>query len=343
MKAGKLSESVLKRSVLKQLHMKTDTQAVKPGVGNDFGAVNLVSGENLVTAVATRLLCTDSTQAFSVYAALNNLACSGAEPLGVTINLLIPPVMNEQQLRNLVQAVDEICLKEQVPVMAGHTESVRSVTEPILTVTALGTTDTDILTNARICPGMDILVTKWIALEGTVVLAREYETELKKRFAQPFLDRAKSFAKYLSIRSEAAVAAQSGAVALHDLSESGIYGALWEMGQCSGVGLEIDLKKIPVRQETVEICEYFDLNPYKLLSAGSLLIAAEDGSAVAAKLAKAGIPAAVIGKATDSNDRVLINGEERRFLETAQTDELWKMGGCYERKNLNLYREKQPG
>lgn len=325
MKAGKLPESVLKRSVLNQLHMMTDAQSVRPAVGADFGAVCLESGETVVTAVETRLLGCGVLKGTSLYAALNNLACSGARFLGVTVNLLMPTAANEQQLRECVQEIDEICMREQVPVLAGHTEVVRSLTEPVLTVTAVGVRGQVPVTNSQIKPGMDILVTKWIALEGTAILAAAQEAELQKRFAQSFIDRAKEFSGCLSILPEAAVAVQSGAAALHDISEGGIYGALWEMGQCSGVGLTIDLKKIPVRQETIEICEYFDLNPYKLLSGGSLLAAAADGNGVVRKLEQAGISAVIIGKATDRNDRVLVNGEECRYLETAQTDELWKM------------------
>ena len=145
---------------------------------------------------------------------------------------------------------------------------------------------------------------------------------------QPFLDKAAKYIDYLSIRSEAAVAAKSGVAAMHDLSEGGVFGALWELGQCSGVGLEIDLKKIPIRQETIEICEFFDLNPYKLLSGGSLLLAAADGNALVHAIRQAGGEAVIIGRTIDSNDRVLINGEERRFLETTQTDELWNMVKC---------------
>lgn len=326
MKAGKLKESVLRRSVLNQLHMTADTQLVKPSVGADFGAIQMTGDEAIVTTVETRVLGTGLPVSTSVYAALNNLVCSGARPLGITVNLLMPTETNEQQLREQIQAVDEICMKEQLPVLAGHTEVVRTVAEPLLTVTAVGAVlQKEMFSCTQIRPGMDILVTKWIALEGTAILATQYEKELQKRFAQPFIDRAKSFLQYLSIRPEAAAAAQSDAVAMHDLSESGIYGALWEMGQCSGVGLTIDLKKIPLRQESVEICEYFDLNPYKLISGGSVLIAAENGHAVAEKLKQAGIEAVIIGNATDSNDRVLINGEECRFLETAQTDELWRL------------------
>ena len=136
------------------------------------------------------------------------------------------------------------------------------------------------------------------------------------------MEEARNFDRYLSVIPEAAVAVKSGASAMHDVSEGGIFGALWELAESAGVGLEIDLKKIPIRQETVEICEFFDLNPYKLLSGGCLLIATEDGNGLVMELEKADIPAVIIGKATDSNDRVLINEEERRFLETTQTDEL---------------------
>ena len=175
---------------------------------------------------------------------------------------------------------------------------------------------------------MDIVVSKWIGIEGTVILAKERERELLGRYATTFIDRSKDLDAYISVLSEAAVAAKSGVAAMHDLSEGGVFGALWELGQCSGVGLEIDLKKIPIRQETIEICEFFDLNPYKLLSGGSLLLAAADGNALGHAIRQAGGEAVIIGRTIDSNDRVLINGEERRFLETTQTDELWNMVKC---------------
>ena len=75
------------------------------------------------------------------------------------------------------------------------------------------------------------------------------------------------------------------------------------MAEASGVGLDIDLKKIPIRQETVEICEYFDINPYELISSGCMLMAAPDGNGLVMALERAGSPATIIGKATEGNDR----------------------------------------
>ena len=83
------------------------------------------------------------------------------------------------------------------------------------------------------------------------------------------------------------------------------------------------MKKIPIRQETVEICEYLGVNPYKLVSGGCLLMATEAGLGLVRELENQGIPCALIGKATHGNDRVLINEDERRFLETPQKDEIY--------------------
>ena len=168
---------------------------------------------------------------------------------------------------------------------------------------------------------------KWIGIEGTSIIAKEKEEELKTHFAVPFIENAKALDAYISVQSEAAVAVTSGVSAMHDVTEGGIFGALWEMAEASGVGLEIDLKKIPIRQETVEVCEFFGVNPYLLISSGCMLMAAQDGNHLVRELEKAGIKATIIGKATAGNDRVLLNEDERRFLEPPKTDELYKVIG----------------
>ena len=157
------------------------------------------------------------------------------------------------------------------------------------------------------------------------IIAKEKEEELKTHFAVPFIENAKALDAYISVQSEAAVAVTSGVSAMHDVTEGGIFGALWEMAEASGVGLEIDLKKIPIRQETVEVCEFFGINPYKLISSGCMLMAAEDGNTLVRELEKEGIPATIIGKATEGNDRVLLNEDEKRFLEPPKTDELYEV------------------
>ena len=326
MKAGKLKESILKRSILKQLHKRNETTLVAPAVGGDYGAVSVNEEFAVVVSSEPITLTKDEVGSAAIYAACNDVACSGAKPLGVSVVVLMPTSINEEEIRSMMKELESACEVCGVDILSGHTEVTRAVKEILITVTAIGTAKKDALVHSsKMRPGMDIVATKWVGLEGTAILAKEKEEELRTRYAQPFIDKAKIFRQMMSILPEAAVATSSGASAMHDVSEGGVFGALWEMAESAGVGLEIDLKKIPIRQETVEICEFFDINPYKLLSGGCLLIAAEDGNGLVMELEKANIPAVIIGKATEGNDRVLINEEERRFLETAQTDELYSL------------------
>ena len=139
------------------------------------------------------------------------------------------------------------------------------------------------------------------------------------------IEEAKGFDAFLSVLPEARIAVNNGAVAMHDITEGGVFGALWELAQSAGVGIEVDLKKIPIRQETVEVCEFFDLNPYCLISSGAMLIVAENGYDCAKAIEEAGIPAVVIGKTTDNNDKAVLNEGEKRFLEAPKPDELYKV------------------
>ena len=108
--------------------------------------------------------------------------------------------------------------------------------------------------------------------------AAEKEEELQSRLPAELVETAKDFSKLLSVVPDSRVAMEVGVSAMHDVTEGGIFGALWEMGAAAGVGLEVDLKKIPIRQETVEVCEVFDINPYLLISSGSMLIGTDHGS-----------------------------------------------------------------
>lgn len=173
-------------------------------------------------------------------------------------------------------------------------------------------------------PGKDVVMTYWIALEGTVKIAQEKRQELLERFSPSFLDVALGFDQYLSI-PEAATAGKSDVTASHEVTQGGVFKALWDFAEENGVGLEIDLKAIPVKQETIEICNYYDISPYELLSGGSTLYAVNSGYDWVWKMNRMGIPACVIGKTTDGNDRVVINGEEKRFLSPRVKDEILKL------------------
>lgn len=326
MKIGKVPENVLKRSVMKQLHYKRDEVVLGPGIGEDCAALTLAEDEIFVMSTDPITGTAKDIGKLAIQITANDLASAGAEPIGVLLTILLPDGTREIALKRIMEQMELACREAKMQILGGHTEVTAVVNQPVVNVAGVAKAKKGkLISTAGARSGMDIVVTKWIGLEGTTIFAKEKEMELKEHFPASFVDTAKAFDQYLSVVPEAAVAVKSGVAAMHDVTEGGLFGALWEMAEASGVGLEIDLKKIPIRQETVEICEYFDVNPYGLISSGMMLMASEDGNALVHALAEANIPATVIGKATDGNDRVIVRGEERRFLEPPKTDELYKV------------------
>ncbi|HCT93084.1 MAG TPA: hydrogenase maturation factor [Lachnospiraceae bacterium] len=327
-KIGKLPEQVLVRSVLRQAGHRREEVLAGPAVGRDCAAMAL--GENEVFVLSTDPITGTAKDIGShgIHITANDLAASGAEPVGVLITALLPEDIREEQIREIMQDAEEVCRELNMEILGGHTEVTRAVAQPLLSVTGVGKADRgELLTAGMIHPGQDLVVTKWIGLEATAILAKEKEQELLSRFSQDFVRAARSFGQYISVVADARIAKNFGVSAMHDITEGGIFGALWEMAEGSGVGLEADLKAIPIRQETVEICEYFGLNPYQIMSSGSLLIAAEDGPGLVRALAESNIRGTVIGRATAGPGRILRNGEDVRYLERPQPDELYKIMG----------------
>lgn len=326
LKVGKVPESVLKRSIIKQIKTKRDEIIIGAGVGEDCAAIKLADDEVFVTSTDPITGTSHDIGALAVHVTANDIASSGAEVVGVMLSVLLPEETEEEELRQMMQQAEEVCADLNIETVGGHTEVTNVVNQPVITATGIGKVKKDkIVTTSGARPGDDVVVTKWIGLEGTSIIAKEHEEELLKRFSPSFLETAKGFSEQLSVVKDARTAVSVGVTAMHDVTEGGIFGALWEIAEASGCGLEIELLDIPVRQETIEICEYFGINPYGLISSGSMLITAPNGSDVVRSLKQEGINAALIGKVTKGNDRVLINGDERRFLEPPKSDELYKI------------------
>lgn len=326
MKVGKISETILKRSIFKQIRTKRGEVLLGAGVGEDCAALKLEPGEVFVISTDPITGTVKDVGTLAVQVTVNDLASSGAEPVGVMLTVLLPEEITEEDIKEMMSQVEEACAKVNIQVMGGHTEVTKAVNQPVISVAGVGKArEGRLISTAGAKAGQDILVTKWIGIEGTSIIAKEKEKELRTRFSADFVDTAKGFDQYLSVLPEAGIAVDFGVSAMHDVTEGGIYGALWELAEASGVGLEIDLKAVPIRQETVEVCEYFGLNPYYLISSGCMLMASDRGHDLARELQKAGISAAVIGKAVEGKARRILNGEEESFLERPKTDELYKI------------------
>lgn len=336
MKIGKLPENVLKRSVLRQINID-DKRRKGAGVGADCAFFMSEEGTTVAVCMQEAPVLTESEEERETVAladaavtietliqrCANNIAAGGALPEGIAITLMLPEEITEIEIRKLMQGADEKCRELGLQICGGQTSVTDAVRYPIAIITGLGIIPEE-TAQTRDCPDMDVVVTKWIGLEGTSILAGRNRDKLLTRYPEYLVDEAVGFLRYLSVIPEAATAMKSGACMMHDASEGGIFAGLWEIAERAGVGLKIDMRKLPLRQETVEVCEYCDANPYELRSGGCLIVFTSDGQGLADELQEKGIPAVVVGKTTDNHDRILINGDETRYLDRPKQDAVYR-------------------
>ncbi|HBA49312.1 MAG TPA: hypothetical protein DCZ91_16270 [Lachnospiraceae bacterium] len=265
-----------------------------------------------------------NTEAFMTMADLiqkcaNNLAAGGARPAAAMITLLLPEDTDESMLRRLMEEAAGKCKELDMEIAGGQSRITGAAVEPVAVVTGLGKTYENERNCSNVLPGkaasgQDIVLSKWIGLQGTAVVAKRNLEKLLARYPAYLVEEAAGFGRYLSVLPEAEIAVKNGVCAMHDASEGGILGALWEFAEGAGVGMTVEMRKLPLRQETVEVCECCNVNPYELMSGGCLIMACSDGPGLAGALEAEGIPAAVVGKVTDSKDRILVNGDEIRYM-----------------------------
>ena len=256
----------------------------------------------------------------------NNLAVGGAQPIALMLTLLLPENMEECDIKALLSEAEQKCRELSMMLMGGQTRITGHVTSPFAVAAGYGKAEAeDNHTMKAVVPGQDLVISKWIGLQGTAVLAKRNQEKLLERYPCYLVKEAAGFDRYLSIIPEAAAAVKSGVCAMHDASEGGIFAALWELAEGAGVGLNIDMRKLPLRQETVEVCECCNVNPYELLSGGCLLMTADDGQGLVEALAAEHIPAVVVGRVTEGKGRILRNGDEIRYLDRPKQDQIYKM------------------
>ncbi len=340
MKSGKPSVNVLKRSVLRPIEKRRKEVLSGAGVGEDCAIFSFPEGETVTCVQQGAVDCGAEVAAQPVFSVAqlvqkcaNKLATYGAETVGILLGISLPEEAEESLLKEMITDAEAKAKEIEAEIVEVQTTVTNAVSVPVATVTGIGKKpvsagekkQTDGKTAvAKAAPGQDVVVSKWIALEGTAVLARKNREKLLARYPAYLVEEAAGFDKYLSVIPEAATAGKSGVCAMQAAAEGGIFGCLWEMAERAGVGLTIDMRKLPLRQETVEVCELCGVNPYELMSGGCLVMTTDDGVGLVAALHAAEIPAVIVGKVTDSNDRILLNGEEVRYMDKPQQDELYK-------------------
>lgn len=317
MKTGKVSNSVLKRSVLKLIRHKNQQVEAKPLIGSDCAQINVLDNHTVLASV--------SCGVWPVYQASNNIAACGGVPVAAECSILLPEDCEEHELKSIMKDLDEQCEALDMQISGGHTQVSASVSKPVVSVTGIGMKDRkSTVSYSEMKPDQDIIMTKWIGIGGIRKVIDLKQEEILKLYTREVMDRAAGTQADVSVLKEARIAAENGAAVMHDASEGGIYAALWDMAEAGKVGMDIDFTKIAVRQEMIEICEIFDINPYELESSGCLLMTSEKGCDMIKVLSANGIPACIIGRTTSDHAKIIRNREEVRYLDTPNRDELYR-------------------
>lgn len=326
MKVGNVSQTVLRRSILKQLHTRREESIIQPSVEEMCAAIRIEEDEQVVFTNTSLFGDEKDLAVFAMAHVLNDLWTRGAEPIGVNISILLPPHAYESRLKSMISYAEEVAEGQRIQILNAKAEVSPVLSKSLVTVLGIGKEKKEgLLQSSMGKAGQDVVLVNWIGLEGMLRILREKREELSKRFVSAFLHQIEEQQQYLLAGDELRIAKEFGVSAMHQITEGGILAALWNLAEASGTGIDVDLKKIAIKQETIEVCEHFHLNPYQMTSAGSILLVTHDGEGLVSRLEKNGKKATVIGRLTDRNEKVIWNDAEKRFVDRPAQDELLKI------------------
>jgi len=340
MKTGKLTNEQLQELVLNRLPEISPSTLVGASIGADCAWLNLgdkilVSSSDPITAGGKQ------SGTLAIHVSCNDIASCGIRPSGILFVIIAPPSATEEDITSIVDQASKEAGKLGVDIVGGHTEVNDTVKDFVVITTAFGIIDkSHPVPSGKAKPGDKLILTKTCGIEGSYIASKEHRDKLAGKIDDALIDEAASYNQLISVVSEGEVAGgiinndfrkdergfyYSAVNLMHDVTEGGVYGASYEMAHFSGIGITIDESKIPVSDATSGICEVLGLDPYRLISSGSLLMATPEADRVLRKLNDKGIKASIIGEFTESGFKLKTKGGEVIDLEPPMADEIYKL------------------
>jgi hydrogenase expression/formation protein HypE len=324
MQIGKLPNEVLKDIVISPIKKLNKDVLVGPEIGEDCSIVEFnddvcVLTTDPITAAA------NNAGSIGVHICCNDIASAGVKPLGVMVTILAPPTSTLEDIGRVMKEVNEACAELSIDVLGGHTEITDAVNRMVLSVTAIGKGKRNsFITTGGAAIGDDVVVTGFAGLEGTAILSKDYEDFLCNKLERTTIINAQNLLKNISVVKAGLLAAEYGVSAMHDATEGGILGAIWEVAEASKKGVYILEEKIPVRAETIEICRVLELDYLKLISSGSMIIACKDGEGLCRILRENEIEAQVVGRVIEG-EKVIHTSSGDIEIAPPESDEIYKV------------------
>ena len=269
MEIGKISNEDLHRVVFDKLTARREEVKQSSGIGVDTAVLNF-GGDNIVLSTDPITGASKGLGKLAVNISANDIATEGAEPVGILITVLMPPTATIEDFEEISKEVVEECKVLNMELIGGHSEVTDAVNRIVVSSTVIGKSKN----YPKVEPeeGDVLCITKKIAVEGTHILFNERREELKKVLDEEDVNEIKAMGDKLSVVREGLISKAYGASVLHDITEGGFYGGIWEIAKRIDMGIEIFRDAIPMYRSTEKICKLLKLDPMRLISSGSMLI-----------------------------------------------------------------------
>lgn len=324
MKEGKLDFDDLRNIILNNKTIKRSEVKVRNDVGEDcaiidFGGCEGIFSTDPITGAS------ENAGKLAVHINCNDIASSGGEPIGILVTILAPTSSNLEEINKVMNEIDEEAAKIGVEIIGGHTEVTSAVNKMVISVTVIGKNlKGKSIKTAGAKLDDDIIVTKTLGLEGTYILINDYEERIQKVLSKEEIEFGKSLINKISVLEEGKIGGEFGANSMHDITEGGLLGGLFEVAMASNKGFKLYKDKIPMLDITKKVCEEFQIDPLRLISSGSMLITTKNGDKLIKKFKEKGIDASIIGKISEHGG-TLVDKSKETNVEPPKRDELFNI------------------
>jgi hydrogenase expression/formation protein HypE len=329
---GKIHPEFFDKVIYPRLGAKDKDIVIGPRHGVDYGVLRI---GNKCLAMSTDPFFIVPSFGFSKAAwfafhiVLCDVAVSGLIPKYLTIDLNLPPEIKESELEQMWKTVHSEAMKYDISIITGHTARYTGCNYPMVggaTSIAVGD-EKDLRGPHRVKIGDRIVITKGPAIETTGLLAVLFPHKFVKAGGRDFQKKAADVFYQMTVMDDCAIARRfEGVHVMHDATECGIWGGLYEMARAGNYGLRVDEDSIPIQHVIKKTAELFKFDPFCAISEGTLIaiVDQKDADKLVATFNKKGILAAVVGEVTSKKDGLKIISEGKaRKLEYPKVDPYW--------------------
>ena len=329
LKIGKLDSDVLQRIVIDKINYKRPEVKTRAGVGEDCAVIDYGAYECVISTDPITASVNDIGR-LAIHISCNDIASNGIEPLGITLAVLLPEGTTKADVTNIMAQAGEAAEAVGVEIIGGHTEVTPAVNQPVIVSTAFGRALAgESAPSTQMQAGDWILMTKSAGLEGTGIIASDKGHELEAVLTAEEIAHALELLNHVSVVKEGIAAGNVGTSGMHDVTEGGILGAVWELCHLNGMGCEVWEEAVHIDPVTVKIAEYYGIDPLRLISSGSMIIMASDErkDAILKAVEEEGIAISCIGRICPAEHGVIMKQKTGEIQEITppEADELYKV------------------